>query len=885
MRILSSRIVGALTRVRPEERAETVGAFLVLCGFMAGHALLETARDALFLARIPAAQLPWAYLAIAAGALALSRRPPQLLRRIRARHELAAWLMFAAVVTLGFWVLTGVAGDWVFYLLYVWTGVLATLVVVRFWTGLAGLFTLTQAKRVYAVIGSGSVVGAIGGTALARVITEMTAARHVVAAAAGVFFLTALAPALLARAAGHAPSPGAADRPAEPWDVRAVGRWVWDRAYLRRVLLLVATAIVTFTLVDFVFKSVVADVVPDEELGEFFASVYLSLNLLSLIVQVAAVPWLVRRLGVPAAVSVVPLLLVLASGGFAVAGGLGLVLLLKMVDGSLRHSLYRTGTELLSVPIPGDVRPRVKAFIDVVGQRGGQALASLVILLSLLVTRDVRLVAAGAVAAALCWLLLARGLRPHYLDVFRETLDRDIVETRIAFPALDAASVEGLVEALNDPDDRRVLAALELLAGEQQVRAVPALLLHHPSSRVVERALDLFARAGREDALPVIERLLEHEDPGRRAAALRAHTTLRPDAATLARGLADPDDRVRATALAGGLALGGLAEEAEREALVALRGPAGSAARIAFARAAALRPDPALDPVLVPLAQDPDGTVRLATVAALRAAARPALIPTLVGLLGERSLREEVRGALVAGGPAALRGLAVALRDGNVPHEIRRHIPHTVAGFGTPEAATLLLEHLQVEEDGMIRFKVLRALGRLRTEHPALPLDDALLGAAIDWNVGSAFQLLAWRQVLEAGADAGPARRTPAHEALVELLRDKERHALERLFRLLNLRTGTEEFLRVHRALYSGRREAVAGARELVEHLLYPPLRRRIVRVVDDLFDPSPAVHGGGDAGAYDEVLATLAGGRAESLRALAAYHRDELARAERVPA
>jgi hypothetical protein len=54
-------------------------------------------------------------------------------------------------------------------------------------------------------------------------------------------------------------------------------------------------------------------------------------------------------------------------------------LLLKGADGVLRPSLNRMGMELLFVPIPDQLRSFAK-LTDVLGQRGGQALASLFIL-------------------------------------------------------------------------------------------------------------------------------------------------------------------------------------------------------------------------------------------------------------------------------------------------------------------------------------------------------------------------------------------------------------------------------------------------------------------------------------------------------------------------
>src|SRR5260221_6843918 len=65
-----------LTSVRPEERPGAAAAFVTIFGILAAHTLLETARDALFLARLPASRLPWVYLIIAGVAVGPSPRPP-----------------------------------------------------------------------------------------------------------------------------------------------------------------------------------------------------------------------------------------------------------------------------------------------------------------------------------------------------------------------------------------------------------------------------------------------------------------------------------------------------------------------------------------------------------------------------------------------------------------------------------------------------------------------------------------------------------------------------------------------------------------------------------------------------------------------------------------
>ena len=58
--------------MNPANRA-AAGAFLTLAAVMAGHAILETARDALFLARVPVSRLPWVYLAVTLGVVLVAR--------------------------------------------------------------------------------------------------------------------------------------------------------------------------------------------------------------------------------------------------------------------------------------------------------------------------------------------------------------------------------------------------------------------------------------------------------------------------------------------------------------------------------------------------------------------------------------------------------------------------------------------------------------------------------------------------------------------------------------------------------------------------------------------------------------------------------------------
>jgi ATP/ADP translocase/HEAT repeat protein len=875
---LSLRLFGLVARVRPDERRDALGAFLTLFGFLAGHALLETARDALFLGNLPARRLPWVYLVIAVVALAMGQREPRVVRKISGRSELSRWLILAAVITMVFWGLAATDWPWVYYAIYVWSGVLASLVVVRFWTVMGNRFSLTQAKRVFPVIASGSVAGAIAGSALARALAEVLPARHLVLAASLVFLVAARAPSVL----GDAPAP--ARRSYRSRDFGRVARMIWSGPYLLRVTAMVLLATVTFTLVDFVFKSAAGRYVPPAELGEFFASVYLSLNVFSLFVQVVVVAWLLRHVGLVTAVSVVPAIFLLSTLGFAVGGGLTLALLLKGADGTLRHSLYRTGAELLFVPLSDRLRTQVKGVIDVLGQRGGQALASIVILMVLSTTGRESVFAAIACVTAVAWLVVALSLREHYLDLFRETLHAESGAGRTEFPALDMASLETLLATLNSPDDRRVAAALDVLGDQGKVGVVPALILYHPSSVVVERALEVFLASRREDVLPLTQRLLSHPEPGVRAACLRARMVLGLDRATLLAGAADADPTVAMSARAGLVASGLDDGEPARTALFRAAEAGGPDERRALARVLRELPHPGLEPLLHRLLQDPDPDVAIEAVGAVTALRSPGLMTPLLHLLARRAVREKARLALATFGTVGLARLGEALMDPTLPSAVRRQVPATIGMVGSVQAPELLLRHLHREPDGMIRFKILRALGRWRNEQPELALDTDLIQEILGQALDTGFRLMGWRRALARGATQAPALNTEVHQVLVALLGDKQDHALERVFRLLNLQTGSPEFERVYRGLHSPREATRAGSRELLEHLVLPHVRSPLLTLVDDLHGgqvgreaPAGWRREAGAHRAYAKVLEDLVRCGMESVSSLAAVHAAEL--------
>ncbi len=337
---------------------------------------------------------------------------------------------------------------------------------------------------------------------------------------------------------------------------------------------------------------------------------------------------------------------------------------------------------------------------------------------------------------------------------------------------------------------------------------------------------------------------------------------------------------MRATALAGLLAEAPT-DEAARPLLDVILGERTPEARRALARAIEQKPVPAFVLVLEALATEPQDEVQVSLARTVAALGEESFLPTLLEQLRREAVRSEARRAFRQFGSAGLDFLARALEDTTLPQELRRHIPRTIAGFPAADAVPVLQRHLGAEEDGMVRFRILRALGRVATRNPGVPLDVSLLSDAAGRTVESACRLAHWTSVLEEGGRADPSRQTPGHQMLLALLKDKAANAEERLFRLLDLLHRGEDFRRIYRGLRSPDRRVQASSRELLENVLRPPLKAPVLALVDG--DSGPV---GREATApfyqpepvdYESLLTRLVEQTGETLRSLAVFHVGEL--------
>ncbi len=858
--------------VRREDRRNLIVGFVGLMSIMTAHSVMETARDTLFLTSLPATELPRAYLAIALLAILELEVHARVLPYVRDRRTLlAASLFFGSLITFAFWALLEDLGAWAPFGFYVWTGLLVTVVLIEFWLLLDDAVTVTQAKRIFPAIAAGGVTGAMLGSALSEGLLRLTSPDGLVLMAAGI----------LGAAAGTAFLWRVGDaRHVTASESRTSLGWLLRDSYLSRVLGLVALGTIALTIVDFVFKSTVAQNIPPEGLGPFFARFYLGLNSVALLVQLVGAGWLLRGFGAHRSSALLPVLVFAGAAGLALGPVLPFAVALKAVDGSLRHTLYRSSVEVLYLPLDSRRRERAKGIIEVFGHRVGQAVASVLIIAAVAFGLTTQQLAVALLFLVAGWLAAILSTRRQYVDQFRGRLRQGVIDTRLELEELDRHSIDALLNALNSDQDVEVLAAIDIFDSHGRVDLMPVLVLYHPATNVRRRALEAFADASDSRFVSVARRMLSDDDPDVRASALRALTAVDPNRALLEEKLDLEASIVQATALVGLLAIDqGNGDASAKRKLDEWVGSGSPRTQSSLARAIRKEGGAVFHESLMRLLESEDETVRLDTLRAMEANPSPRYLPYLLPFLGSSDLREAVRRALVAIGPEALRGLDQALGDSSVPRKVRRRLPHTIIRFAPESAAEILLRHLEREHDGSVRLKIMRALGRLRATHPNIVLDEELLEEQLSWSLRRVVQLLHWRAAIESDDPD-----TSDRELLRVALHDKERATLERAFWLMALRHPEENFALLWRGLRSDNVRLHAASIEVLEAVLAGPAREAVLAILDE--GEVPARRARAAAGAlgvsllplsYRAAVDAMIVDESEVVRSIAAHHLAEL--------
>jgi ATP:ADP antiporter, AAA family len=809
--------------------------FLIMSSYVTGR----VARDALFLARFQAVQLPYADIASAVLVGFVVVGYVRLGQRTSLRNLLVGSQFFFATNCVLFWALAHYYHPvWLYPAFYVWVGLFGVLAPTQVWTLANYLLTTREAKRIFGMVGGGAILGAIFAGYFSKTVAKSFGTESLLLGMASLLFICTVLMGTMwhswrsrledssERAAGEK---GIAQR-----DLQGSMRLVLSSPYLRAIAAVICLASFVTTLTGWQFKAVAKQfLVSKDALAILFGNFYFYAGILGLLFQLLLTTRFLRRFGIGTMLFVLPAAVMVGSAGLLIWGTLASALVLKGSDQVLRYSLDKSAVELLYLPLPHAVKLRAKWFIDTVIWRLGDGLAGVtVLILATYLHVGARHLSWAALLLVGAWFIAVSVAGRHYIAALKESISQHRLDVEQAStPVLDRSTTDVLAVNLAGSDPKEILYALSLFEVEQQRAAHPAIraLLGHSAPEVRQKAVAILSAAADRAAVPEVQRLLRDPELSVRTEALlflshHAHI----DPLTAIEQLGDfPDFSVRSAVVAF-LAQPGEAQNVEAarnilDSMVNEAGEGGLLHRVEAARLLGRLPD-CFDPLLSKLLADSDTQVVCAAIHSVGMLRKRRLVPELLDLLGDHRFAPAAGQALGRFGDSIVGGLRDHFCDSAVPIQARREIPSVLVALGTPTAATVLLENL-LQGDTVLRFRTIDALNKVCRMNPEIVLDvqmlETVLAAEILGHYRS-YQILA---TISATEDSG--------DPLARALKESIQQELERIFRLLYLLHPRLDLHSAYVGLQSTNVSVHDNALEFLDNVLKSQLREMLVPLLD----------------------------------------------------
>ena len=697
-----------------------------------------------------------------------------------------------------------------------WSDVFIAMSVTQFWIAVNDVFDPYQGKRLVGLFVTGGLLGGIGGSILAALVTfaRLVSAENLLLVCPVILTLALIMVNLVYAEQKQLREAAEVEVNLVQAGAR-VGYWesflsVKRSRYLLLLAATLASAIIVGSLINFQFKFAVRKIFPDASDRTFFLAVFfLGILLLSTVFHLATTGRILRSFGIRWALLVAPALLLAGSlSVFLVSAGALLVWasLVRGGDKIFDNTISQSIRELLYIPVPADIKYKAKIFIDMFVNKFATGLGAALFLLlyhlrrfefrtdqPLAIVREIGLL---ALVFLFLWIVLTRVVYAEYPAVLKKDIHRKWVSgDQVVREHVDADLVRDVFDALQSRERSTTLYLMNVFDLVRKNNLTPELkeVLGFKRDELRARSMDSLLDVGGEVFFQGLDEAIadkDFESEVNLVFLLPSYQALMGKRLAQDAGSASEVDRMEAAKLVGLIA-----------------------------------PVPETLRSLERLLQDASSEV---VTYALRSAAihrRTEHVPLILGRLANPLTSQEAQGTLAAYGPAIEDLLGSALGDDGEPLEVRRAIPGVLARFGTQRSADILLgEFSRRRED--TEQELIDALYKIRADRPEVRFREKIVRPEILFLIEKSYAI-----VLNAPGRApgdAPAVLTSEAKAALDI-------KAKRVFDLMTLLHPPEDIVKAYQNILQGTRKSVDYSLSLLDDLLDRELKVLLFPLIEDL--------------------------------------------------
>ncbi|MEH6747613.1 MAG: hypothetical protein V7670_12325 [Maribacter arcticus] len=822
--------------------------------------IIKPTVNALFLSELGIEQLPFAFLLVAITAVTSSYFYSKAVSRFSLKKVIEVTIISSIVILIGLGILLSlhVVSGFLLYFFYIWVAIYAVLSASQFWILANLVFSIREAKRLFGFIGSGAIIGGIFGGYLTSILAPLIGNENLMFVAALLLFFCI--PLLRKIWNIRVKKNGSFRKHKNPAsNTEPPLKLILKSKHLTYIASIVTISVVVAKLVDYLFSEFASSAITDaDDLTAFFAFWFSTFNLLSLVIQLFFTHRIVGIWGVGFSLLLLPIGIFGGSILFLLLPELSAVVVIKAMDGILKQSIHKSASELLTLPLPFDLKNKTKSFIDVVVDSLATGVAGCLLIF---VVRGLDLpsfyIGVLIIVLVCLWLYFIYKVRIEYYKTFRTNLEvlTDTFKKTKKITASKTSVVAGMRTVFKNGSEEQILFMLDKLMEINDKRFADdvELLLEHTSNKVKISAIQNLYFLNSKSMTSEVSELLKIDDRDLTIATLAyilsfAH---KDKSFVFDAYLQNSNERISSAALFC------LAREAKHNyslkqryslldristSLVFIEKNTDNTSYLeTVIEILGVANMPIYYNKLIEFLNHENEEIVMTTIKSIGTTMDPTLGQHIIPFLEQKKYRPTVIEAFKQYGPQILPLLRKNVQERLQPLSVIRFIPMAMQSFYSKEAVHQLLGIL-TDNDLTVRLEVVRALSAIRSTHPQLKFNRYKVVSVIFDECKLHHQtlssmhtqiIISYRNRTKSKKEIGDAERD-ARTSLLELLERRLDSGLERIFKLLGLRYQQKDVAIAYEGLLSHKQEAQHNAIEFLDNLLTGELKRKLLPIIEE---------------------------------------------------
>jgi AAA family ATP:ADP antiporter len=304
---------------------------------------------------------------------------------------------------------------------FLWVGLFNLMLVAQFWAFANDVYTHEQGKRLFAIVGIGSALGAIFGAEVAGRLFEPLGPYPMMLVTAALLIGCMILTNWVHRREKHIVVSQHAD---EPLNHNGSFQLVLTQRYLFLIALLILLSNLVNTTGEFILGKSVAEhakavsnlsagVSAEEYIGKFYAGFFFWVNLAGAGLQMFVVSRIMKRIGIGPALFFLPVIALGSYSLLAIAPLLSIIRAVKIAENGTDYSIQNTARHALFLRTSREEKYKAKTAIDSFFWRAGDALSAVIVFAGTSFAFSLRGFAITNAVMTIVWLAVVIGIVRH----------------------------------------------------------------------------------------------------------------------------------------------------------------------------------------------------------------------------------------------------------------------------------------------------------------------------------------------------------------------------------------------------------------------------------------------------------------------------------------